>query len=336
MNRYVFNFQEINESKPGLVGGKGWNLGQLFRIEGINVPDGFCITTEAYRTAIKHNEEFTALVSQLAILKAEGRTQISEISARIRGVIEASEIAKEIESEIVRHLDALGAENAYAVRSSATAEDLPYASFAGQQDTYLNVKGREAILQSVKKCWASLFTDRAVIYRLRNGFDHRQVYLSVIIQRMVFPEASGVMFTADPATSNRKVLSINSCFGLGEALVSGLVNADLFTVRDARITDKVVAHKKLGIYALEEGGTETRGIEPEQQHIQTLTDEQVLRLEQIGRKIETYFACPQDIEWCLSVWYGDIPPKVVCPLSLMASSILFRAARSPPCTRFRR
>ena len=300
MNRYLSNFQEINESKPGLVGGKGWNLGQLFRIEGINVPDGFCITTEAYRTAIKHNEEFTALVSQLAILKAKDRTQISEISARIRGVFEVSEIAGEIESEIALHLDVLGAENAYAVRSSATAEDLPYASFAGQQDTYLNVKGREAILQSVKKCWASLFTDRAVIYRLRNGFDHCQVYLSVIIQRMVFPEASGVMFTADPATSNRKVLSINACFGLGEALVSGLVNADLFMVRDGRITDKVVADKKLGIYALKEGGTETRTIEPEQQHIQTLTDEQVLRLEQIGRKIEAYFACPQDIEWCLS------------------------------------
>ncbi|MEA4924507.1 MAG: phosphoenolpyruvate synthase, partial [Syntrophomonadaceae bacterium] len=300
MNRYLFNFQEINESKPGLVGGKGWNLGRLFRLEGINVPDGFCITTEAYRTAIKHNEEFTALVSQLAILKAEDRTHISEISARIRGVIEGSEMAKEIESEILRHLDALGAENAYAVRSSATAEDLPYASFAGQQDTYLNVKGREAILQSVRKCWASLFTDRAVIYRLRNGFDHRQVYLSVIIQRMVFPEASGVMFTADPVTSNRKVLSINGCFGLGEALVSGLVNADLFTVRDGRIIDKVVAHKKLGVYALKEGGTEERGIELKQQHIQTLTDEQVLRLEQIGRKIEAYFACPQDIEWCLS------------------------------------
>ncbi|HWP96146.1 MAG TPA: phosphoenolpyruvate synthase [Syntrophomonadaceae bacterium] len=301
MSRYLFDFREINESKPDLVGGKGWNLGQLFGIEGINVPDGFCITTEAYRTAIKHNEELTALVSQLAILKAEDRTQISQISARIRSVIEGSKIAKEIESEIVLHLDALGANNAYAVRSSATAEDLPYASFAGQQDTYLNVKGQEAILQSVKKCWASLFTDRAVIYRLRNGFDHRQVYLSVIIQRMVFPEASGVMFTADPATSNRKVLSINACFGLGEALVSGLVNADLFMVRDGRISDKVVAHKKLGIYALREGGTETRGIEPEQQHVQTLTDEQVLQLEQIGRKIEAYFACPQDIEWCM-VW----------------------------------
>ncbi len=314
MSRYVFNFQEINESNPGLVGGKGWNLGQLFRIEGINVPDGFCITTEAYRTALEHNEEFTALVSQLTILKAEDRTQISEISARVRGVIEGSEIAKEIESEIVRHLDALGAENAYAVRSSATAEDLPYASFAGQQDTYLNVKGREAILQSVKKCWASLFTDRAVIYRLRNGFDHRQVYLSVIIQRMVFPEASGVMFTADPATSNRKVLSINACFGLGEALVSGLVNPDLFTVRDGRITDKVVADKKLGIYPLKEGGTEERNIELKQQHIQTLTDEQVLQLEQIGRKIEAYFACPQDIEWCLIRGYsseGGVSPNLI-------------------------
>lgn len=299
MKRYVFSFQEINESKPDLVGGKGWNLGRLARIEGINVPDGFCITTGAYQTALKHNEEFTALVSQLAILKAEERAQISEISARIRGVIEGSVISAEIEAEIVRHLDVLGADNAYAVRSSATAEDLPHASFAGQQDTYLNVKGREAILQSVKKCWASLFTDRAVIYRQGNGFGHRQVYLAVIIQQMVFPAASGVMFTADPATSNRKVLSINACFGLGEALVSGLVNPDLFTVRDGRIIEKGVAHKKLGVYALKEGGTETRGIESEQQHTQTLTDEQVLELERIGRKIEAHFACPQDIEWCM-------------------------------------
>jgi len=300
MNRYLFNFQEINETKPGLVGGKGWNLGQLFRIEGINVPDGFSITTEAYRTAISHNEEFTALVSQLAILKAEDRTRISEISARIRAVIEGSEIAKEIESEIVRHLDALGANNAYAVRSSATAEDLPYASFAGQQDTYLNVKGREEILQSVKKCWASLFTDRAVVYRLRNRFDHRQVYLSVIIQRMVFPEASGVMFTADPATSNRKVLSIDASFGLGEALVSGLVNPDIYKVREGIIIKKKISHKKLAVYSLEKGGTEQREVEPRQKQIQTLTDEHVLQLEQIGRKIEAYFSCPQDIEWCLS------------------------------------
>ncbi len=300
MNRYLLDFQEIAETKLMLVGGKGLNLGRLSKIEGIHVPEGFCVTTEAYRRAIEHNEEFMALVSQLPVLKVEDRERIAEVSSKIRGVVERIEIAGEIELEIVRYLTALGAENAYAVRSSATAEDLPYASFAGQQDTYLNVKGREAILQHVKKCWASLFTDRAVIYRLQNGFDHRQVYLSVVIQRMVFPEASGVMFTADPVTSNRKVLSINASFGLGEALVSGLVNADLFEVRDGRIINKKVAAKKMGIYALKGCGTEEREIEPERQNIKALTDEQVLRLEQMGRKIEAHFACPQDIEWCLS------------------------------------
>jgi len=300
MSSYVLGFEEIDKTKLAIAGGKGANLGELSRLEGINVPSGFCVSTQAYKRIIEENNEFNYLLDQLSLLGPGDLAKISQISAKIRAVIEETAIPQEIEEQIASHITLLGDMNAYAVRSSATAEDLPYASFAGQQDTYLNVKGREAILQSVKKCWASLFTDRAVIYRLRNGFDHRQVYLSVIIQRMVFPEASGVMFTADPATSNRKVLSINSCFGLGEALVSGLVNADLFTVRDDRITDKVVAHKKLGVYALREGGTETRGIESEQQHIQTLTDEQVLRLEQIGRKIEAYFACPQDIEWCLS------------------------------------
>lgn len=298
--KYVLDFQEIDETKLMLVGGKGLNLGQLARIEGIRVPEGFCVTTEAYRRAIEHNEEVIALLARLAVLKLEDRERIAEVSSKIRGIIEGIEIAGEIESEVVQHLAMLGAENAYAVRSSATAEDLPHASFAGQQDTYLNVKGREEILRHVKKCWASLFTDRAVIYRLQNGFDHRQVYLSVVVQRMVFPEASGVMFTADPVTSNRKALSINASFGLGEALVSGLVNADLFEVRDGRIINKKVAAKKIGIYTQKGGGTEEREIESEQQNIQALTDEQVLRLEQVGRKIEAHFACPQDIEWCLS------------------------------------
>ena len=123
-------------------------------------------------------------------------------------------------------LSKLGEKNAYAVRSSATAEDLPTASFAGQQDTYLNIIGKEAILKHISKCWASLFTERAIIYRLQNGVDHRKVYLSVVVQKMVFPQAAGILFTADPVTSNRKVLSIDASFGLGEAMVSGLVNAD--------------------------------------------------------------------------------------------------------------
>lgn len=209
------------------------------------------------------------------------------------------EFPSDVAKAVAHTLSKLGDDHAYAVRSSATAEDLPQASFAGQQDTYLNIIGKESILQHIRKCWASLFTDRAVIYRMQNGFDHSQVYLSVIIQRMVFPQASGILFTADPITSNRKLLSINASFGLGEALVSGLVSADCYKVQEEKIVDKMIATKKLAIYCLKGGGTETQQIDPDQQKTQTLTDQQILQLACIGRQIEAYFGCPQDIEWCL-------------------------------------
>jgi pyruvate,water dikinase len=151
---------------------------------------------------------------------------------------------------------------AYAVRSSATAEDLPGASFAGQHDTYLNIIGKEAILRHINKCWASLFTERAIIYRIQNGFDHRKVFLSVVVQKMVFPQVSGILFTADPVTSNRKVLSIDASFGLGEALVAGLVNADHYKVNNGKIIDRKISTKKLAIYALKDGGTKEHAIEP--------------------------------------------------------------------------
>jgi phosphoenolpyruvate synthase/pyruvate phosphate dikinase len=164
----------------------------------------------------------------------------------------------------------------------------------------LNVIGKEAILQHISKCWASLFTERAIIYRLQNGFDHRKVHLAVVVQKMVFPQAAGILFTADPVTSNRKVLSIDASFGLGEALVSGLVNADNYKVRNGKIIDTQISTKKLAIYALQDGGTKEQAIEPGQQHKQTLTDEQILQLERMGRKIEAHFGYPQDIEWCLA------------------------------------
>ncbi|ACV63506.1 pyruvate phosphate dikinase PEP/pyruvate- binding [Desulfofarcimen acetoxidans DSM 771] len=299
MNSYVLSFREIDKTKLMVVGGKGLNLGELSRIEGIRVPEGFCVTTGAYKSTISHNKEYNALVDQLSTLRVDDRKRIGEISGKIRGFIEEIGIAGNIEEEIIRYLLKFGEEYAYAVRSSATAEDLPLASFAGQQDTYLNIKGRDAILKHIRKCWASLFTDRAVIYRMQNGFDHRKVFLSVVIQRMLFPRASGIMFTADPVISNRKVISIDASLGLGEALVSGLVNADIYKVRDGRICNKTISTKKLAVYALKEGGTEEREIEPEQQNIQTLTDEQILRLEGMGRKIEAFFGFPQDIEWCL-------------------------------------
>jgi len=299
MNPYVLSFREIDKHKLMVVGGKGANLGELSRIEGTRVPEGFCITTEAYKKIINEAPELGSLLEQLSLLKAEDRKKISEISGMIRRVIEGIIIPKDIEEEILHYLAKYGGNHAYAVRSSATAEDLPTASFAGQQDTYLNIKGKDSIFKHISMCWASLFTDRAVTYRIRNNFGHRKVYLSVIVQRMVFPQASGIMFTSDPVTSNRKVSSIDASLGLGEALVSGLVNADIYKVREGRIVDKKVSTKKLAIYAIEEGGTEEREIETEHQNMQTLTDEQILQLEHMGRTIESYFGRPQDIEWCL-------------------------------------
>ncbi|WP_340003318.1 phosphoenolpyruvate synthase [Paenibacillus sp. FSL K6-0276] len=300
MSSLVLGFQEVENTQLLLVGGKGLNLGRLSKIEGIQVPEGFCVTTVGYQKAIEQNETYYALLDRLTILKVEDRDQISEISRKIRQVIMEVEIPSDVMKSVTHYLSQLGEEHAYAVRSSATAEDLPHASFAGQQDTFLNIIGVDAILQHISKCWASLFTDRAVIYRKQNGFDHNQVYLSVIVQKMVLPQASGILFTADPMTSNRKLLSIDASFGLGEALVSGLVSADCYKVQEEEIIDKRIATKKLAIYGLKEGGTETRQIDIDQQKIQTLTEQQISQLARIGREIEAYFGYPQDIEWCLA------------------------------------
>jgi pyruvate,water dikinase len=299
VNSLVLGLQEIEKTKLQIVGGKGLNLGKLSNMHGIQVPEGFCVTTVAYQKAIEQNEAFRRLLHQLTMLKVEDRDQIGEISRKIRQVLLEVTIPSDVVNGVTVYLSQFGDEQAYAVRSSATAEDLPTASFAGQQDTFLNIIGKDAILQYIKKCWASLFSDRAVIYRMQNGFDHFHVFLAVVIQRMIFPKASGIIFTADPVSCNRKVLSIDAGFGLGEALVSGLVSADHYKVREGRIVEKMISAKKLAIFARKEGGTEERELEPSLQNLSALSDEQVLQLEQIARKIEAAFGCPQDIEWCL-------------------------------------
>jgi rifampicin phosphotransferase len=298
LGSYVLGFQDIDKTKLMIVGGKGANLGELSKIEGIRVPDGFCVSTEAFKRIIGEASSINELLDRLSLLKVEDRDKIGELSGEIRRVIEGIAIPADITEEITRFLSRLGEKDAYAVRSSATAEDLPSASFAGQQDTYLNIIGREEILKHISKCWASLFTERAVIYRIQNGFDHRNVQLAVVVQKMVFPQAAGILFTADPVTSNRKVLSIDAGFGLGEALVSGLVNADVYKVRNGKVIDKKISTKKVAIHALRDGGTKQEEIEPERQNTQALTDEQILELERVGRKIEEHFGHPQDIEWC--------------------------------------
>jgi phosphoenolpyruvate synthase/pyruvate phosphate dikinase len=257
MTSYVLGLQDLDRSALPLVGGKASNLGELARIEGIRVPDGFCVTTEAFR-AFSHA---------------------------------AAAVSRAIAERILEG-------QAYAVRSSATAEDSPTASFAGQHDTYLNVIGAESVLAHVRRCWASLFTDRAIAYRQQHGIEH--VEMAVVIQRMVFPQVAGILFTADPRTSNRKVSSIDASFGLGEAVVSGRVNADSYRVRDGAIVEKKLATKQLAILPVAGGGTHDHAIESERQQAQALTDPQILELERLGRKIEAHFGRPQDIEWCLA------------------------------------
>jgi pyruvate,water dikinase len=277
MRAYVLSFEEVDRTDIGVVGGKGASLGELSRLEGIRVPDGFCVSTEAFKRILGAAPAIGGLLDRLALLKAEDREAIRELAAAIRGVIEGIAIPEDVQEAITRFLTRLGEREAYAVRSSATAEDLPGASFAGQQDTYLNVIGKPAILKHISRCWASLFTERAVTYRLQHGFDHRKVHMAVVVQKMVLPQAAGLLFTADPVTGNRKVASIEAVFGLGEALVSGLVNADGYKVRDGQVIEKAIRQDR-----------------------QVLTDEQIVRLARLGRQIEGHFGQPQDIEWCLA------------------------------------
>jgi rifampicin phosphotransferase len=300
MGSYVLGFEEIDQAQIAIVGGKGAHLGELSRIEGVRVPAGFCVTTDAFRRIMAEAPSIDERLDRLSRLNPGDREAIRTLSAEIRRTLEGIAIPDDLAAAITLALARLGEQAACAVRSSATAEDLPTASFAGQQDTYLNIVGSAAILQHISRCWASLFTERAVTYRLRNGFGHRKVHTAVVVQQMVLPEAAGILFTADPITSNRKVASVEANFGLGEALVSGLVNADAYKVREGEVVAKAIATKQLAIRALPAGGTQEQAIDPARQEQPALTDAQVVRLAQLGRRIEAHFGRPQDIEWCLA------------------------------------
>jgi pyruvate,water dikinase len=271
--------EEIDQGQVALAGGKGALLGELSRLEGACVPAGFCVTTDAFRRVLAEAATIGDRLAQLSRLSAGDQEAISARSAEIRGTIEATAIPDDVAAAITGSLGRFGEDGAYAVRSSATAEDLPTASFAGLQDSYLNVTGRAAILEHVRRCWASLFSERAVTYRLRNGFEEGQVQMAVVVQQMVLPRVAGVLFTADPITSNRRVAVVEAGFGLAEELVSGRVNADVYKVRDGQVLTKTIAAE---------------------QEQPVLSDSEVVRLEQLGRRIEAHFGNPQDIEWCLA------------------------------------
>src|SRR6476660_9897888 len=191
MSSLVLGFQEMEKTQLLLVGGKGLNLGELSKIQGVEVPNGFCVTTVGYQKAIEQNETYHALLDRLTMLKVEDRDQIGEISRKIRQIIMEVEIPSDVVKAVTHYLSQFGNEHAYAVRSSATAEDLPHASFAGQQDTYLNIIGVDGVLDAVLRCWASLWTDRAVSYRESLGLDQSNVKLAVVVQSMIQSSVAG-------------------------------------------------------------------------------------------------------------------------------------------------
>src|SRR3989440_295697 len=283
--RFVRWFSDVGLPDVGLVGGKNASLGEMIRSLaplGVRVPDGFAITAEAYRHFLHEAGIDGEIRELLSGLKREDVHDLVDRSAKIRGLITSAELPAGLREETLAAYRELSARCSVdsadvAVRSSATAEDLPGASFAGQQDTYLNVRGEGTLLDAVKRCWISLFTDRAVLYRARSGFGHRGVRLSVVVQRLIDPEVSGILFTADPISGHRHIASIDAGFGLGEALVSGLISADLYRV-DRRSREVLLARpgsKDFAIRSVPGGGTRREILPEPQRSARALNDDQV-------------------------------------------------------------
>lgn len=296
----ILPFSAIRSTDLSLVGGKGANLGELTHA-GFPIPAGFCLTTTAFQQFIAHCPTADDLYTLLDSVTAGDVDTARQVGQHLRQTLLTIPIPVEIATAIREEWQKVGADQPYAVRSSATAEDLPDASFAGQQDTYLNIIGEEALLDAVRRCWGSLFTDRAILYRVQHNFAHRDVHLSVVVQQMVMSETSGILFTADPLTGHRHTAVIDASFGLGEALVGGLVSPDAYQVdkRDLTILDKQVADKQIAIYPEKAGGVRQVDLADVQRTQTVLTDAQIKALVEMGTRIEAHYGLPQDIEWAI-------------------------------------
>ncbi len=306
--KIILWFEELQKEDIPLVGGKCANLGEMLSA-GIPVPPGFAVTAYAYKKFIedaKIAEKIYDILDE-TIKDPKDPKQYEEASKKIRALIESTPMPKYVEEEIVKAYRELskkvGLKEVFvAVRSSATAEDLPGASFAGQQDTYLNIRGEKELLESVRKCWSSLFTPRAIFYRTEKGFRHERVLISVAVQKMVNSRSAGVMFTLHPVTGDRSKIVIESVWGLGEAIVSGAVTPDHFEVDKSslKIITKSTSKKTVEyIRDPKTGKTIHAEVPPERQEAPSLTDEEVVELARIGKRIEEHYGVPQDIEFAV-------------------------------------
>ncbi len=300
--KFIAWFSELGKKDIPLAGGKGANLGEMTRA-GIPVPPGFIVTADAYFTFLKEAKLEKQLRYFLKSLDIEDSRKLKETSDKIKGELSNAPMPKAIAHEIKQAYRELGS-GLVAVRSSATAEDLPEASFAGQQRTFLNVQGEDNVLAAVQGCWASLFEARAIFYRQQGGFDHLTVGLAVPVQQMVQSEISGVMFTIEPLTNDRGIILIEAAYGLGEAIVSGEVTPDQYVIDKAKmaIIDKQIAKQEWQIirnqqsHTLEESNIRVT-IPPWEQAKQKLTDEEIIALAKLGKRLENLYQFPQDIEW---------------------------------------
>jgi pyruvate,water dikinase len=303
MAEYTCNLDEVDSRSLSLVGGKGANLGELARAK-LPVPEAFCLCTQAYQRHIEANSLHAPILGVLEGLDYQAATEIERRARRIREMILAASTPPEI-AEAVRNAyraleSRLGDDVGVSVRSSATAEDLPGMSFAGQQETYLDIHGAEAVLEHVKRCWASLWTGRAVSYRKRQGVPHEDVLLAVVVQEMFPSEVSGVLFTANPVTSNPSEIFLNASWGLGEAIVSGRVNPDQYVIDKGSlaIKRKSIQEKRVMTVRRADGqGSAEVAVPEEIRSVQVLADEKLAELAAIGLRIEEHFGFPQDIEW---------------------------------------
>lgn len=322
--QFLLWFEQLERKDVDIVGGKSSSLGEMTAKTDVPVPYGFATTAYAYRYFIKESgleEKMRSILSELT--DVENSALLRDVSARLRDTIMAEKMPQDLQDAIgaayVELGKRVGEENPYvAVRSSATAEDLPDASFAGQQDTYLNVQGAETIIAKVKECYASCFTDRAVYYREKQGFDHIEVALSAVVQMMVFSKTSGVMFTVNVATGDDNNILIEAAFGLGEYVVQGTVTPDNYTIskHDHKIIDRCVNEQDIMLVRKKGGDCEEVQVPEELRKVQTLTDEQILELADYAKKIEKHYGCYMDMEWGVDertnkIWILQARPETV-------------------------
>jgi len=299
MKQFVVDFAQVGKDDIDLVGGKGANLGEMTRF-GIPVPEGFIVTSKAYFKFLVENNLRPRLESSLEGLDVSDSSSLSQVALKIQGEILKSPIPKEIESEIKAAYKELSARKRLyvAVRSSATAEDLPTASFAGAQRTFLNVSGEAEVVSSVRKAWASLFEARAIFYRVEKKFDHLKAGLAVPVQKMVQSDESGIMFTVDPVTSNKQRIVVESIFGLGEMIVSGSITPDHYVLdkNDLTILDKIIVKQ---VKQLVKVGEKNKlvDVSKDWQQKQKISDSKILEIAKIGKKLEEHYYFPQDVEW---------------------------------------